>query len=304
MYRFRVLDGSTSRFYDLSLDDGKAGPNQFFQIGTDDGLLQKPVKVKDILLAPAERADIVIDFSKFKEGDTIIMRNTASTPYPTNQLPDPNTNGLIMAFKVSLPLNKSIPDAHLTPGSKLNTIIPLKPTPGVAVRQLGLIGTMDSYGRGTPELGAAINMDPKHPIIAASGFEDNKPEVVQLIRNPDGTQSVTEEWKIYNATDHSHPIHIHQTSFQIVSRQKFTWKVLDKMKGVFEVTGLTGKPMAPAANEAGWKDTVRADPGEVTTIVAKFDLPGDYVWHCHILEHEDHDMLHELVVLPAPPATT
>ena len=116
---------------------------------------------------------------------------------------------------------------------------------------------------------------------------------MQLRTNPDGTQSVTETWNIYNTTADTHPIHLHQVSFQIVSRQGFNAKV-DPLTGDMTNIKLTGKPSGPDANEAGWKDTVRMNPGEVTTIIAKFDLPGKYVWHCHILEHEEHDMMHLL----------
>ena len=123
---------------------------------------------------------------------------------------------------------------------------------------------------------------------------------MQLIRDPDGSQSVIEEWQVFNTTADTHLIHLHQVSFQIVSRQKFNWKVVNPATGAFVVTALTGKATGPDANENGWKDTVRMNPGEVTTILVKFDLPGNYVWHCHILEHEEHDMMNQLVIRPAP----
>jgi hypothetical protein len=128
------------------------------------------------------------------------------------------------------------------------------------------------------------------------------PTTVQLIRNADGTQSVVEQWQVYNVTVDTHPIHLHSTMFQIVSRQKFNRKVVDPLTGAFVVTSLSGKPTGPDANENGWKDTARMNPGEVTTILVKFDLPGDYVWHCHILEHEENDMMNQLVILDAPAA--
>ena len=127
---------------------------------------------------------------------------------------------------------------------------------------------------------------------------------VQLIDNGDGTQSVIEEWQVFNTTADTHPIHLHQVSFQIVSRQQFAWTVTDSTTGEFKVTGLIGQPRGPDANEAGWKDTVQMNPGEVTIIRAKFDLPGKYVWHCHILEHEEHDMMNEYEVVSAPKKST
>ena len=127
---------------------------------------------------------------------------------------------------------------------------------------------------------------------------------VQLIKQPDGSQSVIEEWQVFNTTADTHPIHLHQVSFQIVSRQQFTWTVTNPTTGEFKVTGLKGPSTGPDANEAGWKDTVRMNPGEVTIIRAKFDLPGKYVWHCHILEHEEHDMMNEYEVVPATTASS
>lgn len=303
VYRFRVLDGSQSRFYNLQLNAGGTGKSQtFYQIGTDDGLLSAPVALSQLLVAPGERADILIDFSKLA-GQTVIMTNNAKGPYPGGAPVDPATTAQIMAFRVNVPLNTSVPDANPFTRS-LNTIAPLVPTAGVPVRQLGLFEGVDSYGRLTQRLGA---FDPAQNAIAPSNFVDSngqyvKPETVQLIRNPDGTQSVTEEWQVYNVTKDTHPIHLHSASFQIVSRQKFNWKVVNPATGAFVVTALTGEPTGPDANEAGWKDTVRMNPGEVTTILVKFDLPGNYVWHCHILEHEEHDMMHGLVILAAPPA--
>ena len=139
-----------------------------------------------------------------------------------------------MAFKVDTPLNTAVPDA--TPFARpLNTIAPLVPTAGVPVRQLGLFEGVDSFGRLIQRLGAAV---PNTNVIAPSNFVDPngqyvQPETVQLIRNPDGTQSVTEEWQVYNVTKDTHPIHLHSASFQIVSRQKFNWKVVDPLTGAF-----------------------------------------------------------------------
>jgi spore coat protein A len=99
-----------------------------------------------------------------------------------------------------------------------------------------------------------------------------------------------------NPTDDSHPIHLHLVKFQILDRQTFeTFGYLTKQKMRF-----LGDRELPDPIEAGWKDTVRADPGMVTRIIAKFEgYPGRYVWHCHILEHEDNEMMRPYDVLPA-----
>jgi spore coat protein A len=300
LYRFRVLDGSQSRFYNLQLNAGGTGQNQtFYQIGTDDGLLAAPVALNQLLVAPGERADIVVDFSKLA-GQTVIMTNTAKGPFPHGAPSFPDTTGQIMAFKVTKPLNGSVPDAN--PFARpLNTITPPN-TMGVPVRPLGLFETVDSYGRLIQKLGSLpLRSDPTTTPIAPSDFmgPGARPTTVQLMPDPMSPtgMSVTEVWQVYNVTADTHPIHLHSTSFQIVSRQKFNWKVVDPATGAFVVTALTGQPTGPDANENGWKDTVRMNPGEVTTILVKFDLPGNYVWHCHILEHEEHDMMNQLVIL-------
>src|SRR5215217_6902597 len=112
----------------------------------------------------------------------------------------------------------------------------------------------------------------------------------------------TQVWEVYNTTVDSHPIHLHLVKFQVLSRQNFAATV-DPVTGVMTNVALKGSEKAPAANEAGWKDTVVVNPGEVVRIIASFDKAGAYVWHCHILSHEEHDMMRPLVVLsPKPPA--
>ena len=146
MYRFRIVDGSQARFYNLQLDELKGTPHMnFFQVGTDGGLLESPDKLKELLIGPGERADIVVDFSKLA-GKTILMKNNANAPYPSGDPDDPQTTGQIMAFRVSKPLDTTIPDATLKSNSKLNKIIPLKGKDVTTTRQLGLFETTDQYG--------------------------------------------------------------------------------------------------------------------------------------------------------------
>jgi spore coat protein A, manganese oxidase len=178
-----------------------------------------------------------------------------------------------MAFRVSLP-KSTIPDTVLP--ATLNTITP-QPTSAVT-RQLGLYEGFDVYGRLIQKLGTL------------AGPADFTAPVTEVINLGD-----TETWQIYNTTADTHPIHLHQVSFRVVGRQKFTWKVDPVTGGIINIK-LIGKPMPPAANETGWKDTVQMNPGEVTIIQARFDLPGKYVWHCHILEHEEHDMIRPFLV--------
>jgi spore coat protein A len=114
----------------------------------------------------------------------------------------------------------------------------------------------------------------------------------------------TEVWQIMNLTGDTHPMHFHLVNVQLIQRQPF--------EGDPNQWSYTGSPTPPDANEQGWKDTVRMNPGEVATIIMQFNLPKlppsmgnplsprtgghEYVWHCHILEHEEHDMMRPLVV--------
>jgi spore coat protein A len=129
------------------------------------------------------------------------------------------------------------------------------------------------------------------------------PYTATTTENP--AAGATEVWQLYNLTGDTHPIHFHLVNVQIIQRQGFDGDPKEGIK-------LIGSPMPPDANELGWKETVRMNPGEVTTVIMKFTLPNlpssmgnplsprtgghEYVWHCHILEHEEHDMMRPLVV--------
>jgi spore coat protein A len=289
MYRFRLLNGSNSRFYDLKFSIQDQGANQpsdqkLFQVGTDDGFLKKPVQLDHVLIAPGERADVVVDFSKLA-GKTLIVTNDALAPYPTGASasnPNPQTTGQVMEFRVDQPLNPSIPDAsRFSRTATMNTtIVPFAHVD--RTRKLALYSTKDQYGR--PLLGVGTLAGP----TSLEASDANPPIKIK--------QGAVEKWVIYNPTDHTHPMHLHQVSFQIISRQQFQSKTT--ATGGIKVTRLIGEPRGPAPNLAGWKDTVQVNPGEVVTIEARFDLPGKYVWHCHILEHEDHDMMNFFEVVP------
>jgi spore coat protein A len=116
-------------------------------------------------------------------------------------------------------------------------------------------------------------------------------------------QNSTEIWEIYNETPDAHPIHLHMVHMQLINRQKFSASV-DMESGKPSDIRLQGPPQLPTADEAGWKDTYIMYPGEVTRVIATFDLPGMYVWHCHILSHEDHEMMRPYFVQPVNNAIT
>ncbi|QUI24088.1 multicopper oxidase domain-containing protein [Vallitalea pronyensis] len=258
-YRFRIINGSNSRFYNMKLSSNQP----FYQIGTDQGFLESPVVTPVILLAPAERAEVIIDFSGHR-GEHIVITNDAASPYPRGGPVDPDTTGQIMQFRVTKKLksrDNSIIPYHLTP------IDPLSVKDAVLERDITLDRMEDEYGR------ALLLLDKRrwHDPI------EIKPEV--------GTIEI---WKFINLANSTHPIHIHLVRFLVLDRQPFD---VDHYQATGEIM-TTGPAVPPELNERGWKDTVRANPGELTRIIIKFvPYTGLYPWHCHILEHEDHEMM-------------
>lgn len=296
-YRFRILNGSNARFYHLKLSNQQ----KFVQIGSDGGYLPGPAELSTLLLAPSERADILIDFSELAPGTTVILTNTANAPFPDGTPADPQTVGQIMQFTVTN--GTVIPPKKLPP--VLNDIPPLKPTKTRTLTLFELEG-------------------PAGPLeVTLDG---------QLWRNPASELAqagTTEEWQVANLTDDTHPIHLHLVQFQLVSRHKFRsddylrdWMKLNqttppgtppyfvKPKTPPLDAYLQGEPIEPPLNEKGWKDTIKMNHGEVTTIRARFtsqdgspfpfdaSLGPGYVWHCHMLAHEDNEMMRPLKVLP------
>lgn len=257
-YRFRILNGSNVRPYQLALSNGEV----FHQIGTELGFLHHPVEISSCILEPAERIDVIIDFSKYK-GQEIILQNIAQTP------PSPGMD-VIMKFKVTKEL--SCPDTSTIP-DELMPFHKIDPASATKQRTMQLVETTDHYGR-----------------------------VMHLLNNKQWDAPATEKpkldsveiWHLVNNFNFAHPIHLHLVHFEILGRKEFTPEDFDEEGNYkFDPTKLT----PPLPYENGRKDVVRAEPGQVTSIIMHFkDFPGDYVWHCHILEHEDNDMMRPMVV--------
>ncbi|WP_093270704.1 multicopper oxidase family protein [Psychrobacillus sp. OK032] len=265
-YRFRLLNGSNTRFYRIKLDSGQL----IYQIGTDGGLMEYPIGIKEIKLAPAERVDIIIDFTNL-EGRNIIMKNSAPAPFPRGETPNDNTVGEVMKFRVILPLSSvdtSVIPAYMMP---LPEIIEQSAS---KIRYLTLKNNMDQYGR---DFMLLDNKRWDDPIT-------EKPEL-----------GSTELWYLINLTADTHPIHIHLIDFQILDRRDFDVEKYKKEK----IIHYTGPAISPEPQERGLKDTVRANPKQITRIIMKFDgaYKGLYVWHCHILEHEDYEMMRPFIVI-------
>jgi len=287
-YRFRLLNGSNSRFVNLYLNLAKKPTDipslvAFNQIGTDGGFLPKPVQLSKLLLGPAERADLIVDFTGL-DGKTVTLSNNAPAPYPGWDMMVLHNAQMYewMQFRVNLPLAANA-KSFTMPLSAYSSasFTKLDDTASVATRDFIITEEMDAQGHSH-----GVHMNGK-------GYDDPVTEFVKL--------NSIEKWRFINTTDDTHPVHLHLVQFQILERQGFDAAALQK--GTVE---LVGKRRPPLANEAGWKDTAVVNPRDVLTIVVRFEgYTGRYVFHCHMLEHEDNDMMRPYVVVPEevkPPA--
>ncbi len=275
-YRFRLLNGSNSRFYRLKLSSGQP----FCQIGTDGGFLLRPAEVTNILLAPAERADVIVDFSGQK-GRQILMTNDAPAPFPGG---GETVISEIMQFRVEE--RSSERDTSALPldlfnrfGVEINDafdpLTHLAEHLAIKTRNLTLEERLDSEG------------NPIILLLNGAMWDDPVTENPRL-----GTVEI---WQLINLTMDTHPIHLHLVQFRILDRRPFDVGWYKEHKEI----RYTGPARPPDPNEAGLKDTVRANPGEVIRIIVPFtDFTGRYVWHCHILEHEDNEMMRPYDVVP------
>lgn len=258
-YRFRMLNGSNSRAYTLSLSNGAA----MWQIGSDLGLLVAPVVMQEITLLPGERADVVIDFAGYPPGTEIILENSAPAPFPG--FPGVGVLPEVMKFVVG-------PDAgHTAPlPPSLVEIIRLDPSDAVIERVLDL--------KTVPNMHCPNHHDAMWTIDGRMWDDITEFPVLGTV----------EIWTWKNNSGISHPMHMHLVMSQVLNRQA--------------IDDLTGEPTGPLVpprdNEWGWKDTVDAPPGYFTRVIARFDgFTGLYPYHCHILEHEDHEMMRQFMVM-------
>jgi len=298
-YRFRILNGSDSRFYRLGFSSGQP----FVQIGSDGGYLEAPVRTSPLLIAPGERYDVIVDFTGIAVGTNIQMLNDAFAPFPAGAPVDPLLSpvGQIMEFRV---VSLTAPDTSVIP-TKLNTIPRLSPGSATVTRTLTLLDMMGTNG-------------PVTMLLDGKQFRDPVTELPKL-----GT---TEIWELVNLTLDAHPIHLHLVQFQLLERQIFNPDtylqayyranpILPIPQGarysvIDPAPHLMRWPVGPSPNEAGWKDTIIANSAEVTRIIVRFapqdggSFPFDataapgYVWHCHILSHEDNQMMRPYQLVP------
>lgn len=257
-YRFRVLNASNGRTLRLALEDGAS----FWVIGTDGGLLPAPVSVDQLLLGPAERAEIVVDFEAYAPGTKLGLVNDAPAPFPGT--PGEGVVRDVLQFVVGNAMGHT---------AALPGVLATLP----AVDEASAVLTRDLLLRAGPNDGCAE----RSWLINGMHWDD-------ITEYP--ALGTSEIWRFVNASGVSHPMHMHLVQFRILDRQPVS--VLDDT-----VTPL-GAALPPAPEEAGWKDTVNVLPGEAVRVIAAFaDYTGNFAYHCHILEHEDHDMMRQFVTV-------
>jgi spore coat protein A len=373
VHRFRLLNATQSRVWNLQLykedamnpgeaDTTRKGPD-FIQIGTEGGFLPRPAVVPSgnkfdpakhnahdtsgysLVLAGAERADLLIDFSDCA-GQSFILYNDALSPFPdggddvdyyTNSV---DSDGVPNGAPDSLhgPNTRTLMRIKITPGSYTGStgtaLVGLLETelknndlgllvddaiigstferpPGYTARNRTLSEGVDPYGRLIALLGTDFEGGQDNTVYGMHYLDPLRDEEKH-------TRGGCEVWDIYNTTGDTHPIHFHLFNVQILGRARFAQDGAgNPVGGLF---AKSGPWVGPDPNERGFKETVRMNPGEVIRVVMKFDLPPDpvvnvlgrnrripvpesprtggleYVWHCHILEHEEHDMMRPLVV--------
>jgi spore coat protein A len=298
-YRLRLLNASNQRFFHLWFQDG-ATARPFWLIGTDGGLRAAPLRLTSVWLPPAARIDLILDLTGVPRGRRITMMNDAATPFPNNDKPTPMPE--IMQLRLTRALSgadRTTPPDRL----RLKPISALRPTPGLTRREFVLIANKDAAGKST------------HLAINQHFFNDPIKEFPRA-----GT---TEIWEYINLSADGHPMHVHLVQFQILNRQRFDAKAYDAEYKRWVAAGrpaahrpaldryLIGRVIEPAPEEAGWKDIVIAPPGLVSRIALRFDLPtplttvpgtsafpATYIQHCHMLEHEDNEMMRPWQVVP------
>jgi spore coat protein A len=292
-YRFRLLNGCNSRFLILQFEHPGV---EVWQIGAEGGFLPAPVRLNDhpypgstgggatVLLALAERADVIVDFSAAAGTSFRLLNLGPDEPFSGGAIgagfnpSDPDSTGQVMELRVSAgPVaDPTTPPQYL----QLPAITPVGPVDNT--RHLSL--NEEEY---EPEGEEGI------PVAALLGtYDADIDESTPLLwmdpisENPD--LGDVEEWVIYNKTADAHPIHIHLVQFEVLGREA--------IGGGPSVAGSNG----PLPWETGFKDTVIAYPEEITRVKMKFDYPGFYVWHCHIVDHEDNEMMRPYHVGPIP----
>ena len=303
-YRFRFLNGCNSRF--LILDFSNIPGVEVWQIGNEGGFLASPVNLSAltggrVLMGPAERADVIVDFTNVPPGSHILANIGPDEPFkgfnPDGSLSDgeggaldpadPDSTGQVMEFRVGPALG---PDRSTPP--QFLQFPAITPLTGGSPRPLALL----------EEMSADFEDSPAETLLGTVAFDTGgagtwmeRHWMDEVTENPQVGD--TEIWEFYNATADAHPMHIHEVLFQVVNRQEIS---IDEATQQVQV--LPGSvPQPPEPWETGFKDTIIAYPGQVTRVRMKFETGGQFVWHCHIVEHEDNEMMRPYRIGPEQP---
>ena len=309
VYRFRVLNGCNARILDLriSTTDGRAAVPMVI-IGTEGGLLPvNPARSNGLVMSPAERYDVICDFRRFA-GRMLLMTNiTPPSPVSTPAPPLMRVMQITVKHTASSGAPMSVPGPGSLPVSpkvtELTSLGPPKLSGGsVAARMI----TLNEVGAETRRWKLNLNAHP---------YGDPRPVTETLRWNS------VEDWYFVNTTGDTHPMHTHLVTFKVMGRYNYDADgyaaKYGTANGVPQLDVSTLRPflksglIAPGPDEAGLKETVKANPGQVTVVRARFSLPSTalngagklikrqkYVHHCHIVEHEDNDMMERMIVVP------
>lgn len=308
-YRFRLLNGCNSRFLILKTDNADV---PFWQIGADQSFLPKPELLTELVMAPAERADVIMDFSAIADGTEITLINLGPDEPFGGGIPevdfdpaDPDSTGVVMRFRVmgAAPVaydHSFDPASDPTPWSlpavlgaeSLTRLLSLNEESSLTVKVPIVPGSedfaLDTGGNLILDCDALLTgeIDVFGPKAALLGRLATGPQLwgEEISENP--YLDDIEIWELHNLTVDAHPIHVHLVKFEVLGREV-----------IGGGTSIAGQN-SPLPWETGFKDTVIAYPGEITTIRSQFDLEGLYVWHCHIVEHEDNEMMRPYRVGP------
>ena len=297
-YRLRFLNGCQSRF--LILDFNDIPGVEVWQVGNEGGFLAAPVNLtadngNRLLMGLAERADLIVDFTNVPVGNHVLRNVGPDEPFGGGvpgvdfESADPDSTGQVLQFRVvpAVAADPTTPPQFLV----LPAITALT---GGTTRRLALLEKASEFFEDSPveALLGTVDGDPNSAPTPATSREWMDP----VTENP--AVGATEVWEYYNATADAHPMHIHEAAFQVVNRQNI---VVQEDPTVQVQVDANSAPTPPEAWENGWKDTVVAYPGQVTRLRLKFAQGGQFVWHCHIVEHEDNEMMRPYRIGPVQP---
>ncbi|KAG6486216.1 hypothetical protein ZIOFF_054786 [Zingiber officinale] len=290
-YRFRIINASNARFFGLYfVNDDRL---RFRHVGSDANYLARPVTSRRFVLAPSEIADVVIDFAE-SSADAVVLGNDAPYPYPSGD-PTDALNGQVLKFLIRGGKGESDP-------SRVPALLaPELPAPQVAHVAVRRYIAMYEY--------VSSEDEPTHLYLNAQPYDAPATETP--------AEGSSEVWNVINLTEDNHPLHVHLASFVVLEQRELQGKDAEELRQCMqkkndaeacgaEEMAARGQQRAVPAHEQGWKNVFKMMPSAVTRVLVRFaPLEGGaysfdptaepgYVYHCHILDHEDNEMMRPL----------